>query len=303
MQHAAAIRRQANAEFDALLTHIRTLDDEFSTFALPPSARKLEMQAGEGPLVVFNVSAYRSDAILLTSEGVTSLNLPLLNQATVVERVATFYESLDAMTAGESSLRERSEARQAILGVLAWLWDAAAGPVLRELGYLDQLRPEGPWPRLWWIPTGQLSLLPIHAAGDHASPANSDSSAVMDCVTSSYTPTVGALAHARTATAIAGTSVIRSLIVAMPTTPGLPGDSSLSWVPDEVALVGARLPGPTVLTESDRLGSPSTGSPLRRTCWRTFPAAHSPISRAMGNPISWTRPGAVCCSMTMSAIR
>ena len=49
----------------------------------------------------------------------------------------------------------------------------------------------------------------------------------MDRVISSYTPTIGALAHARTAHAPAASGVTsRSLIVAMPTTPDLPGQGS-----------------------------------------------------------------------------
>jgi hypothetical protein len=268
--HAAEIRRQAHAELNSLLISIRKLDG-FHIFALPPSARRLEAQAAEGPLIIFNVSAYRSDAILLTAEGITSLNLPRLDQATVAEQVATFYESLDAMTGAEYSLLERREAQQTILQVLAWLWDVAAGPVLRELDYLGPLRPETWWPRLWWIPTGRLSLLPIHAAGHHGSPSDPDHSAVMDCVISSYTPTVGALAHARTASAGVAATATRSLIVAMPTTPDLREDSGLSYVPAEAALVAARLPSPTVLTESDNADTPVDQVPTKANVLENLP--------------------------------
>ena len=71
----------------------------------------------------------------------------------------------------------------------------------------------------------------------------------MDRVISSYTPTVGALAHARRRHTASPGAASRSLIVAMPTTPGLPGQGRLAYVPDEAALLRARLPRPTLLTE------------------------------------------------------
>ena len=66
---------------------------------------------------------------------------------------------------------------------------------------------------------------------------------VMDRVISSYTPTVGALTHARTAHAAAAPGATsESLIVAMPTTPDLPDEGRLTYVPAEAALLQGRLP-------------------------------------------------------------
>ena len=48
-------------------------------------------------------------------------------------------------------------------------------------------------PRLWWCPTGLLTLLPLHAAGYHDGTGRS----VLDHVVSSYTPSLRALAEAR----------------------------------------------------------------------------------------------------------
>ena len=72
----------------------------------------------------------------------------------------------------------------------------------------------------------------------------------MDRVNSSYVPTVGALAHARVTPAATASAVSRSLIVAMPTTPDLPDEGRLTYVPAEAALLEALLPHPTVLIES-----------------------------------------------------
>ena len=199
-------------------------------------------------MVVFNVAARRSDAILLTSDGITSHPLPGLDQATVIEQVNAFYRALDTITGAESPL-DLVRAQEALRQVLGWLWDNAAGPVLDALGYHGPPAPGQRWPRLWWVPDWLLGLLPVHAAGHHTSPPDPAGRTVMDRVISSYTPTIGALAHARTPRIAPPGAASRSLIVAMPTTPDLPGQGRLAYVPAETAMLQERLPHPTLLTE------------------------------------------------------
>jgi len=91
--------------------------------------------------------------------------------------------------------------------VLAWLRSAIGEPVLRHLGHPDPPPPGTPPPRVWWMPTGPLSLLPIHAAA-------------LDHVVSSYTPTVATLRLHR---ARAGAcSDRRALVVGVGAAAGLP---------------------------------------------------------------------------------
>ena len=173
-------RRQAAAEFTQLLARIRDLDG-FAAFALPPSAEQLETQGGQGPVVVFNVAAHRSDAILLTSDGITSHPLPELNQAKVIDQIGAFHRALGTITGTESPLAgddaesplAGDDAEEALRQVLGWLWDNAAGPVLHALGYQDPPPPGQPWPQVVVEPGGLLSLLPVHAAGHHIRPAGS----------------------------------------------------------------------------------------------------------------------------------
>ncbi|MBB5871882.1 hypothetical protein F4553_005261 [Allocatelliglobosispora scoriae] len=83
--------------------------------------------------------------------------------------------------------------------MLEWLWDVVTGPVLEKLGYTatpNTPAVDGRWPRVWWIPTGALTVLPLHAAGHHDDPSGSRR-AVLDRVVSSYTPSVRALGNAR----------------------------------------------------------------------------------------------------------
>ena len=65
-------------------------------------------------------------------------------------------------------------------------------------------------------------------------------------MTSSYTPLIGALRHARRPSS---KGPDRSLIVAMPTTPGLKRDLPLPYAAAEAAALRLHLPRPTVLVE------------------------------------------------------
>lgn len=95
--------------------------------------------------------------------------------------------------------------------VLEWLWDHITGPILSHLGYCAS-HPAA-WPRVWWCPTGPLTLLPLHAAGHHGT-----GDAVYDRVVSSYTTTLRA--HARACAAEPAPPEREGmLIVSVPNTP------------------------------------------------------------------------------------
>ncbi|MFK0288902.1 CHAT domain-containing protein [Streptomyces sp. NPDC090442] len=246
-------RRDLVGQLQATLDRIRD-QDGFAGFARPPAVAELLAEAAFGPVVSFNVSHYRSDAMLLTSEGIVSLNLPDLTYDLVIDQIQTFHQALETAADPRTTPLARKEAQATLRAVLEWLWDAAAEPVLRSLGFTAEPFPGQPWPRVWWAPGGLLSLLPLHAAGHHSEPPpaglgeGEPRRTVMDRVVSSYTTTIRALHHARrhhTSTP----SVSRSLIVAMPTTPGVRG--RLDHVSVEAALLRDLLPKPMLLIEPD----------------------------------------------------
>ncbi len=240
-------RHQLAIAFEVVVTEIRALGS-FEAFLLPPEPDQLIRHAQQGPVVVVNVSRYRSDAILVRSEGITSIPLPDLVQDTLIDRINSFHQALGAAHDPDASPEQRRGAQDTLSAVLEWLWDAAAQPILDELGYGYTPALGTAWPRVWWVPGGLLGFLPLHAAGYHREwPEVNGRRTVMDRVISSYTPTVRALAYARernTASAVGE----RALIVAMPTTPGL--DSPLCHVVEEAELVHARLPGSVLLIEN-----------------------------------------------------
>ena len=239
---AARDKHAAAAEFAALLDEIRAMPG-FASFLLPPEPGQLTGHAARGPVVVLNVSEARSDALIVTADGITALPLPGLALGAVTERIEAFNGALESLI--HSRLREeRDRAEDVLSETLEWLWDAAAEPVLTHLGFTGPPAAEEDWPRLWWVPGGLLGLLPLHAAGYHRSAGRSRT--VLDRVVSSYTPTLRALGYARQRE---GTSPPAStLIVAMPSTPDQP---ALPGVLAEVALLRGRLPSPVVLMADD----------------------------------------------------
>jgi hypothetical protein len=249
-------RHQLAAAFEATVADIRS-QDGFETFLLPPEPDQLLRHAQHGPVVVVNVSPYSSDAILLTSEEIISVPLPDLTLDDLIDKINSFRQALGIAHDPQASVDRWEDAQDTLSAVLEWLWDAAARLILDELDYQRTPVHGTAWPRMWWVPSGLVGLLPLHAAGYHREPPAPDSGrrTVMDRVISSYTPTVRALGYARERST-ASAAAERALIVAMPTTPGL--NSPLRHVADEAKLVHSRLPGSTLLIEDPTTSSERT---------------------------------------------
>ncbi|MFI0723552.1 CHAT domain-containing protein [Streptomyces sp. NPDC021224] len=253
----------------------------FSSFALPPEPAALLTEAAEGPIAVVNVSSYRCDALLLTGDGIDVLPLPGLTYEELRERTSGFRQALQTLDSG-TDRRERIAAQRTLTGLLGWLWDEVAEPVLEALGLRRAPEPGAEWPRMWWVTGGLLGLLPLHAAGHHRDPANgtgADGAAprtVLDRVVPSYTPTVRALAHARRQTA-AGGRPAHGLVVAVPSAPGQRSEDDLGYVDREAGLVLRHLDGAVLLRSpgpADRPGDPalpSAGVPTRSAVLARLP--------------------------------
>ena len=121
-------------------------------------------------------------------------------------------------------------AKNELNAVLEWLWDVAVKPVLNELGFTQMPSHGETWPRVWWVGSGLLSILPIHAAGYHDS---TPPETALDRVISSYASTVKSLSYARERVARANQVKLKekAILVAMPTTPE---QKSLPFVETEV---------------------------------------------------------------------
>ncbi|MCX4769808.1 CHAT domain-containing protein [Streptomyces sp. NBC_01285] len=261
-------RRSLVGDQAATLECIRA-QEGFESFACPPGLDELLSAAAFGPVVSFTISRRRSDALLLTVGGIQALNLPDLTYDALLDRIQVFHRALESIRDPGTSILGRKAAQAELRSVLGWLWNSAAEPVLRSLGFTTEPLAGETLPRIWWAPGGLLGLLPLHAAGYHSelsgtAPGGERGRTVMDRVVSSYTPTIRALQHARRHRAPVP-RVHRSLIVAMPTTPGIEG--RLEHVQVEAELLSYLLPRPTLLMEHDKAAgnAPHSDSVARPT--------------------------------------
>jgi hypothetical protein len=216
-------RRQAAEEWDALLVAVRR-EPGFDDFLRAPSLDQLLTAGREGPVVIVNVSELRCDTLIVGPSGLRRLPMPWLDGAEVGEQATAFTEAVRSGRDPARSPTQQAAAEATARAVLAWLWRAVTGPILSELGLTGT---RGPLPRLWWVSTGALALLPVHAAGEYAAPGAVSGDSALDHVVSSYTPTVRSLLHHRAQ--VAGRARDEpgpALVVALTSTPGagaLPG--------------------------------------------------------------------------------
>ncbi|KAK9418571.1 putative CHAT domain-containing protein [Seiridium unicorne] len=190
-------RYDVGTEMEALIAEIRQRPG-FEDFLGPPSERNIRSAARYGPIVIVNVSKQRCDTLIVEPNRIWTLPLPKLSKETIDEMAQDY--RLEGM------------------GVLRWLWDVVTSPVLDGLGFKHALGDVScaEWPRIWWIPTGALTVFPLHASGHHG---NGSLDTVLDRVISSYSSSVRAIIAGRQHPK-APSSPIRMLLVAMARTPG-----------------------------------------------------------------------------------
>ena len=218
-------RYVACTEFKNIIERIRGLSG-FERFLLGPSEHQFKNLAETGPIVVFNIATSRSDAFLIKADGIEVMNLPDLNYTKVGQKADRFVESLNNF-----KLAAYPKMREQLQKDLKWLWRVAVGPILEGLGISGSPKGESviDWPRVWWVGSGSLNTLPIHAAGDHSK--GSDNNAI-DRVISSYAPTVKALKYARERMLPSTFDSQKSvLIIGMPKTPK---QAELVYVREEI---------------------------------------------------------------------
>ncbi|MCC9709372.1 CHAT domain-containing protein [Streptomyces sp. MNU76] len=217
--------------------------------------------AGDGVIVVVNVSRLRCDALLIGSgaAGTDVRVLPLdITFHGVVAQCEVFRGALAAAKRHGAPLAERRTAWAALTGVLAWLWEHVGAPVVAEVDRwprstseqsedpAERDPAEGEAPRrVWWCPTGPMTLLPLHACGTH----EVQGASVPDSLVSSLIPSITVLAHARRAMAERAMRPQSSLVVAVPGEPGQ--ESTLEVLDEETAKIPPLLPDPLYLRSAD----------------------------------------------------
>ncbi|GHI83480.1 CHAT domain-containing protein [Streptomyces xanthophaeus] len=249
MREAVERMRVREIEWDLLMAQIRALPG-MDGFLRPPSAADIVRRAGNGPVVVINISI-RCDAMIVADGAVEVVPLRTTLEE-VHDRVARFLGAVNAPGSGAAGLSAVAARQETVAELLEWLWDTVTGPVLERLAATAPVATApagtpsagtGAAPgRVWWCPQGPLAFLPLHAAGYHGPRADPDRPrCALDRAVSSYTPTVAALHHARARRVPAARSGARPLVVTMSRTPG---QGALPNAAAEALTVGRHLAGP-----------------------------------------------------------
>jgi hypothetical protein len=122
----------------------------------------LQQAAAAGPVIVINVSEYRSssDAIILHTGEPALVPLPKATPENLTELASHF---TNIRSPGSKTFFE------GLQHALKELWETIVGPVVERLKILGVPAKS----RIWWCPTAELCALPIHAAGLYA-PGNTN---------------------------------------------------------------------------------------------------------------------------------
>ncbi|KAG1728971.1 TPR-like protein [Suillus paluster] len=172
--------RQLSMQWDDVVSRIRMLPD-FSRFLLPPLFSGLQKAAEEGPIIIVNASRYSCDALIIFSSR-DPVHIPFDITRIEVFELSSEFQSI-AEQFGSSDLQD------ALVSILRKLWNDIVDPVVQAL----QESNVPPGSRIWWCPTAEFTLLPLHAAGPYEKKRDNLSHIYI----SSYTPTLATLIRAR----------------------------------------------------------------------------------------------------------
>ncbi|KAG2131215.1 TPR-like protein [Suillus cothurnatus] len=172
--------RQLTIQWNDVLSRIRMLPD-LSRFLLPPLFSDLQKAADEGPVIIVNASQYSCDALIVLCDQ-DPVHIPIDITQTYVSELSTEFQSV-AEQFGCSDQQNK------LVGILRKLWHHIVEPVVEVLRLLN-VRPGS---RIWWCPTAEFTLLPLHAAG----PYERERDNLPQIYISSYTPTLATLVRAR----------------------------------------------------------------------------------------------------------
>ncbi|KAG8863097.1 hypothetical protein FRB96_009277 [Tulasnella sp. 330] len=224
-------------EWRAVVDQIRAIPS-FATFQGTTPFNLISRAAESGPVVIVNVSNYRSDAIIVLGNADTPIVVPL-PEATPAY-IQTLSDDLrDAMSSQPQQPAEEVTKQANIVAVLRKLWKAVVRPVTvrlkRDLHLPDRSR-------VWWCPTAMTWLLPLHAAGPYDGKQN-----FQDIFICSYTPTLGALNRSRQGLPVMDLSRESKRMALFIGNANAPGEAILTHLGDELAGIMKRIPDITIL--------------------------------------------------------
>jgi len=168
-----------NVAMHRVVTNVRALPG-LSRFLLPQLFPDLHRAASGGPIIIVNASEYSCDSLIIVLDH-DPVHIPL---RITQEGVRDLSMELRALTVRAKKVDVTRE----LAGFLRKLWDQIVSPIVDFLQTIHASQS-----RIWWCPTAEFSILPLHAAG----PFRKGQRNLPDIYISSYTPTLTALIRAR----------------------------------------------------------------------------------------------------------
>ncbi|KAL5523182.1 hypothetical protein ACEPAF_1449 [Sanghuangporus sanghuang] len=180
--------RRLSEEQEAIINEIRRILG-FEGFLRSAPFDVLQQAASERPVIMLNLSKYRSDALIV---------LPSKDEPCVcISPDPEFYS--DSVELHRELIRRHRESGigsgeydEILRRVMKVLWDGVVWKVIQKLKEIGIT--EGS--RIWWCPTSILTAFPFHAAGPYKDP-HGNTKYLLDDYISSYTPTLSSLINAR----------------------------------------------------------------------------------------------------------
>ena len=226
-----------NLELQKVVSGIRELPG-LSRFLLPPSFIDLQRAAIGGPVIIMNASQYGCDVLVVFVDR-DPVHIPLSITKDNVRSLSLWLRSLTKRAKTMDVTRD--------LGIfLRELWDRI---VSRIVDFLQTTCPRQS--RIWWCPSAEFSLLPLHAAGPYRKGQQNLSALYI----SSYTPTLTALIRARRPTLLHSATQKRFIAIGQAAASGA---VELHSVGSELVNIGQLVDGPATFTRIE--GSDSSVS-------------------------------------------
>lgn len=219
-------RFRAEEDLEALVRQIRS-DPRTANFLGPPTIEQVLQVLGDDTLVIINDCEPYHTFIINRHFGMRVIKLNL--------------KAKDVRIWSADLRKNRPFLDPTILH---WLWTNISDPIIQEMN-LDQSTSSKEsgcaLPRIVWMPIGNLSHFPLHAAGVHGQPSKT----VMDRAVSSYTSSLAAfvLGRSESEPSFQGSISGKALLVGMDTTDCVEPNDTAELVPlpfakEEVRRVG-----------------------------------------------------------------
>ncbi|KAI0252428.1 CHAT domain-containing protein [Lactifluus subvellereus] len=210
-----ADKRRLSDELEEVILQIRTLPG-FENFRRPTPFSLLQTAAIGGPVIIINLSSFRSDILIVRSSQ------PVVHITTSPNFFDTVTKLAHRLSeTRRSNLLESKQYGRVLRQTLETLYELVGQPIvetLRELGIPEQSH-------IWLCPTFALTSLPIHAAGPIPSDTNTKRY-LCDVYVCSYTPSLSALVSSTSRTSWESTDGQPSLLIVGQPDETLPGVDS-----------------------------------------------------------------------------